>query len=103
MTNIEAIKSTVAGYPLSDNTFQRVLTDRGLSATDAYTGKTQSFELATADLYMTLATAANISEGGYSISIQDKAAFIRLAEAIFSKYDDVSGTSPTATDATMRW
>ena len=88
MTNLEAIKSVVAGYPLSENTFNLVLLDRGLSAASEYTGKSKEFELATADLYKVLVTAVNISEGDYQIGMTDKSNFIKLANAVYLKYDE---------------
>ena len=103
MTILEAIKSTVAGYPLSDNTFYRVLTDRGLTAAATYTGKSQDFELATADIYMTLASAANVSEGGFSVSISDKSAFLKQADAIYQKYQDGNGSNPKVRNMSARW
>jgi hypothetical protein len=102
MTNLEALKASVAGYPLPDNTFLKVLLDRGVAATDAYAAKNKAFELATADVYTILSTAANISEGGFSVSISGKERFAKLASSIYSKYG-VSGYSPTVTDASDRW
>ncbi|MCW0484060.1 DUF6706 family protein [Gaoshiqia sediminis] len=88
MTVLEAIKSTVAGYPLSDDTFNRVLIDRGLSATAEYAGTSKEFELAKADILMVLVSAAGITEGGFQISVTDKSNFIKMANAIYTKYDD---------------
>ena len=84
----DAIKSTVAGYPLSVNTFDRILIDRDLSATADYTGSSRAFELATADIYKTLVTAANITELDVQISMTDKSNFIKMANAIYAKYDE---------------
>jgi len=93
VTNLEAIKSVVAGYPLSENTFNLVLLDRGLSVSAEYTGKSKEFELATADLYKVLVTAVNISEGDYQISVTDKSNFIKIANSIYLNYDE-----PVVTD-----
>jgi hypothetical protein len=103
MTILEAIKSTVAGYPLSDNTFLRVLTDRGLTSGDTYTGKSQAFELATADVYMTLVSATNITEGGFSVSLTDKSNFREMANAIYQKYADNASLNPKLRSMTQRW
>jgi hypothetical protein len=102
MTILEAIQSTVSGYPLPVNTFNRVLTDRGLSGADTYSGTSRAFELATADIYKVLATAANISEGGFSVSINDRKTFLAMANSIYSQYG-VSATGNTISDATERW
>ena len=103
MTNLEAIQSTVAGYPLSENTFKRVLTDRGISATVEYPGKSKDFELAMADVYSILATAVNISEGGFQISITDKSNFLQMAEKMYSKWGENIGSANSITDATSAW
>jgi len=103
MTILEAIKSTVAGYPLSDNTYLRVLADRGLTSSATYTGKSQEFELATADIYMTLVSATNITEGGFSVSVTDKGNFREMANAIYLKYGDAAGLTPKVRSMTARW
>ena len=88
MTVLDAIKSTVAGYPLSDDTFNRVLIDRGLSATAEYVGTSKEFELANADILMVLVSAAGITEGGFQVSVTDKSNFIKMANSIYVRYDD---------------
>jgi hypothetical protein len=103
MTTLEAIKSTVAGYPLAEGIFQKVLIDRGLTATAEYTGKSKQFELATADVYTVLVTAANINEGGYQVSVTDKSNFMKMASAIYQKWGDSAGSSPTINDASSLW
>jgi hypothetical protein len=103
MTTLEAIKSTVAGYPLPDNSFIKVLLDRGLSATAEYSGKTKAFELATADIYIVLVSSANVSEGGFSVSISEKANLTKMANAIYKKHDDTAGSNPTVSDASSAW
>lgn len=104
MTNLQAIQSTVAGYPLSENTFVKALLDRGVSSTGTYTGTSKAFELATADVYMVLATAANISEGGFSVSISEKQNFLRQANSIYTKYPESDAASNSnIIDMTSRW
>lgn len=100
MTNLEAIKGKL-NYPLSDNSFILALNDRGLVETATYSN-CQAFELAYADSIKTLITAPNISEGGYSISLSDKAALIKLANGIYAKYGINSSLNPTATFV-QRW
>jgi hypothetical protein len=59
MTNLEALKGKVAGYPLEENTYLTALMDRGLDSQTDYAGKSKAFELATADVYIVLATGVN--------------------------------------------
>lgn len=96
MTNLEALKSTIAGYPLTDNTFAKALADRGITSTDTYAGNTSAMELAQADCYVVLATAANVSEGGYSVSVNDRANLLKLANSIYQKWGHptVGATAP---------
>jgi hypothetical protein len=96
MTNLEALQSTIAGYPLTVNTFAKALTDRGITSTDTYTGSGQAFELAQADCYVVLATGANISEGQYSVSVNDRKSLLELANSIYRKwgYPIVGATAP---------
>jgi|GEM_PF-1808825 hypothetical protein len=91
MTVLEAIKSTVAKHlqdHLDANTFERILTDRGLSAAADYGDSSEEFELAKADVYITLITVPNISEGGYRISITEKKELRKLANDIYRKYNE---------------
>jgi hypothetical protein len=101
MTNLEAIKGRLS-YPLSDNAFILALTDRGLTYTDTY-AKGQSFDLAHADLIITLISAPNVSEGSYSISLSDKTNLMKVANGIYAKYGVSSPIAkPTATFV-QRW
>ena len=101
MTNLEALKGKL-NYPLSDNAFILALNDRDISETATY-AKCQAFDLAYADAIMTLITAPNISEGGYSISLSDKETLQKLAKGIYDKYGVASPiVGPTATFV-QRW
>ena len=99
MTNLEALKGKIAGYPLSDNTFLTALLDRGLDPQTEYAGKSRAFELAMADVYIVLVTGVIIAEGGYQISITDKTNFLKMANAIYKKYGEqpFSDSTPTVT------
>ncbi len=84
MTNLEAIRAKL-NYPLTENAFLLALQDRGLVGAGIYAGG-ESFDLAYADAITTLITAPNITEGGYQISMNDKAALMNLADGIYTKY-----------------
>ena len=101
MTNLEALKGKL-NYPLPNNAFILALTDRGLTDSATYS-KCTAFDLAYADAIMNLVTAPNTSEGGYSISLSDKDALIKLANGIYAKCG-VTGPfpKPTATFV-QRW
>lgn len=98
MTILEAIKESV-GYPISENRANITLTKRGLQAASDATESIlngKAFELATADLITWLITTANITEGGYSISVSDKKALKDLASGIYSKWNVANPSAPTA-------
>ena len=86
MTNLEALQSTVSGYQMDTNVFTRILTDRGITSTDTYTAISQAFQLATADVYIVVATMVNVSEGGFSISVNDRENLISMANSIYQRY-----------------
>lgn len=95
MTNLEAIKGALS-YPLSNNAFILALTNRGLVETDTYViGNKKSLELATADCIKTLLSTPNIGEGGYSVSLSDKATLMKVAGGIYAKYGENSSLNPT--------
>ena len=98
MTLLEAIKESI-GYPISEKRAEMTLIKRGLTKTEEATEtvlNSKNFELATADLMFWMLTAANVSEGGFSISISDKATLKELASGIYSKYGIADPTSPKA-------
>jgi len=106
MTNLEALKSKVAGYPLSEDTYLVSLLDRGIAPEDNYTGKTKAFELATADTYDVLANGVNVTEGGYQISLTDKTNLLKIAGKIYEKYGEpnpLKDEEPQISDATNLW
>jgi hypothetical protein len=97
MTNLEAIKGALS-YPLTSNAFILALTNRGLVETDTYViGNKKPLELATADCIKTLLSTPNIAEGGYSVSLSDKATLMKMANGIYAKYGENSSLNPTAT------
>jgi hypothetical protein len=98
MTLLEAIKESI-GYPISEKRAEMTLIKRGLNKTDEATEavlNSKNFELATADLMFWMLTAANVSEGGFSLSISDKATLKELASGIYTKHGIAVPTSSTA-------
>jgi hypothetical protein len=99
MTNKAALKSTVVQYPIEDDTLEKVLLDRGLIASDEYNPveNKKAVDLAKADLYVTLVTAATGSEGGFSFSLSDKQLLLKQAGVIYGQYGEVNPLKPTVT------
>jgi hypothetical protein len=94
MTNNAALQSTTS-YPIGADAIERLLVDRGLEPADVYAGKSQAFDLAKADLYKELVAGANITEGGYSVSLTEKAQLKDLANAIYDQYGEALIAQPT--------
>lgn len=101
MTFLEAIKGKL-NFPLSDNSFIVALNDRGLTETATY-AKGAAFDLAYADAIMTLVTSPNVSEGGYSISITERASLLKLADAIYARNGEASHTAKPTVKFVQRW
>lgn len=105
MTILEALKST-ASYPVPDNTVNMILIKRGLSGTDtldATVANGKAFELSYADVLLWLSSSANISEGGFSISLSEKANLTKIASGIYSKWGESMPGDVTIINASNRW
>jgi len=90
MTNLEAIKAKIS-YTLSDNSYELALLDRGLTSSDVYAiSNKRAIDLAQADLIYILCTTPHKQEGGYSVSITDRYALLKVADGIYQRYG-VSG------------
>lgn len=85
MNNLEALKSAVS-YPIDEMKLRKALIDQSIDENGIYSGLSQSFELATAAVYILILTAANVSEGDYQLSMTDKSNMFKLVGAIYSKY-----------------
>lgn len=102
MTNQEALTGSV-NYPLSSQIIEKALIDNSIAPSGEYTGLSEKFELATAALYITLCTSANIVEGGVSISMTDKGNMFKLVDAIYEKYGLSNPLKPSVRDRSNVW
>lgn len=101
MTNLEAIKAEVV-YPLPDNSFKKVLLDRGLLDSDQYDpNNVRPFELAKADALLIVVASPNISEGSYTLTVSEKKELKTIASGLYKKHGTgdpdravISGISP---------
>jgi hypothetical protein len=95
MTILDALAAKVK-YPLGIRNLELILLKRDLDSDDEATSavvKSRSFELARADAMVELIDAVNISEGGYSISLQDENKILSLANAIYRKWGEEAVTT----------
>ena len=91
------------GFPISDSQAEVIMIDRGINSAGEYTGKTQSMNLAKADALMLAANSPNVSEGGYSISLQDRKNMISEANAIYLQYGEKPKGKPSVNNASDKW
>lgn len=102
MTNLEAARSSVgSNYPFDEATFRAGLLSVGLDP-DVVFSPGQSYDLAIAGLILYLVTAADVSEGGYSVSL-DRDAMLAVRKALLDKWDSPIPTGATLRDRTYLW
>lgn len=102
MNNLEALSASV-NYPVDEIKLQKALIDRSINPDGAYSGVTKAFELATADIYVLLVSSANISEGGFQISMTDKSNMMKIASGIFDKYGVENPLKPKIKNRSYNW
>lgn len=102
MTNLEAIKAEVV-HPLPDNSFKKVLLDRGLPDSDQYDpNNLRPFELAKADAILIVVASPNISEGGYTLTVSEKKELKAIASGLYQKHS-VSDPSRAVVSTISPW
>lgn len=80
-------------FPIPDNQIVKICILRGLDFSETFSkviGDSQSYELATADTYLWLASHPSITEQevGVNNAVAIKTNFVKLANAIYGKYGD---------------
>lgn len=108
----------ITPYPITAEAIAVIMAKRGLidtkenSTEDGNTSEPQGgafsnslasaigsreYELATADVYMWLSVAPNISQGGqsYGFNAEEKKRFIAMANSIYNKYGEVESVKGT--------
>jgi len=106
MTNLEAVKGTVGlNYPLDANTYQKAMIDAGIVPDAAYSKEQEkAVDVCAASLILTLLTSPDLREGGYQVSLTDRATLLNVRKAILSKYGLPSGNGPVISGAaTYLW
>lgn len=86
MTVLQALRITV-GYPLDAGLLERIAIDRSLVLDAVYSGVTDEFMLARADVYAALAASPDTTMDGFSITVADRDLLCALAEDIYRRYD----------------
>lgn len=104
MTNLKALQSTIgSNYPFADETYLKALIDANINPTADYSStNTKVIDLCVAGLIPTLILAVDLKEGGYSVTVGDRAALLALRKSILNKYGIPDG-SATINDASNLW
>lgn len=104
MTNLEAIKGAVL-YPIPDATCEMAFISNGITGSAEFTGRNEQFDLATAEVIVAVITGANVSEGGYSLSITGKEQLLKIASGIYAKYgkENPFNETPIIRDRSNIW
>lgn len=90
MTNLDALRESVS-YPIPAGKLEKILIDREVEKTAEYSlANKRKIDLATADALVLIATSPNISEGGFTLNITDRAEVRKQASGIYDKYGEDS-------------
>lgn len=92
MTVSQALKG-LSPFPIPTNTIMSVGIGRGITLDEEATEdilNSKEYKLACADIYMFLARACSVSQGGqsYQWAADDKGNFLRLAYTLYGQYGD---------------
>lgn len=91
-TVFEALKSSV-GYPVPKDSIEAIAVRRGIYESlqkeiNPQVMNSKAFALCEADIVKYLITVANVSEGGVSISVNDREVLINTANSVYARYDE---------------
>ena len=106
MTTLKALQSKAGlNYPFTEDTCLTALIEQGLTGSEQYSIEyVEQVEKACAGLILALVTSADVTEGGYSVSLPNRDALIKVYNIYANKwgwpeYDD----QPTITDKSFLW
>lgn len=105
MTVREALRKSFPFY-VNDGELEVIAISRGLvldTEFDAFSASSKPFELAKADIIKTVVMTPNVSEGGVSISFNDKSSMISIANGIYGKYGEPLFGLETPTVKPLDW
>lgn len=78
-------------FPLAETQAEVMAVKRGLDLYDLFTKEvadSPEYELTHADILRLLVTQPNVSEGGVSISVSDKATLVSMANSVYRKHGE---------------
>lgn len=105
MTVREALRRSFP-FVVRDSQLDVIAISRGLDLDnefDQFAASSKPFELAYADVIKSAVMTPNISEGGVSISFNDKSSMISIANGIYGKYGEPLFGQETPTVRPLDW
>lgn len=105
MTIREALRSSFP-FAVGDRQLEVIAISRGLYLDDLYdpfVATSKSFDLVKADVIKMVVMTPSISEGGVSISFNEKASMISIANGIYGKYGEPLFGLETPTVKPLDW
>jgi hypothetical protein len=104
-TVLTTLKSLI-NFPLSEESYNTFLINSDLDGDAVYTKELRrDVELAAADLILIVCTSGNVTEGGYSLTVNDKAS-LRITRKIYLLrwgMPDIEAEEGFIYDATGMW
>lgn len=93
MATVKQLLSSLNRYPIAEQALTSIALRRGITLTEEATTEVvngKSYRLATADVYMWLSLAPNISQGGqsYSFSEAERKNLRARANALYAEFED---------------
>lgn len=104
-TILKALRSKI-NYPLPEDSYITALTDAGLDGDAIYQRSLKrDVELCAAELIQVVCTSGNISEGGYSLSLGDKNALLKIRSIYLANWDalDKDPERPKVSAVSGKW
>lgn len=91
-TVFEALKSCV-GYPVPKDSIEAIAVRRGIydslqKEISSEVMNSKAYALCEADIMKYLITVANVSEGGVSISMNDREVIINTANSVYARFEE---------------
>lgn len=106
-TLLVTLKSKI-NFPLSEGSYNTALAEAGLNGDDLFDKDLKrAVELCAAELILIICTSGNTTEGGYSLTINDKASLLKIRRVYLNRWgmpdDDPDTAEPLIYDGSFLW
>jgi hypothetical protein len=105
-TILKSLKSKI-NFPLPEESYNTVLTENDLDGDAIYTKAfKKAVELCAAELILVVCTSGNVSEGGYSLTLNDKASLMKTRKLYLGRWgvtDEAETEKPVVSAVKGMW